>query len=323
MQFITLRTKDRDGCFALLSSDRSRYLRLDHYPSFQSLIDHWHQAKDELKATAQALDENPRLGEAFDPKACHAPLPRAYQWLDGSAYVNHVELVRKARGAEMPASFWTDPLMYQGCSDSFLGPFDDIQGETSWGMDFEGEIGVITDDVPMGVSSEAALEHIIALVLINDISLRHLIPAELGKGFGFLQSKPASSFAPIALTPDALGTAWQEGKLHATMTVKLNDQVVGKLQTGEDMVFNFPQLIAHAAKTRNLCAGTIIGSGTISNTNQSAGIACLAEQYMLEIIHTGQSEKAYLQPGDQVEIHVSDNNGRDLFGPIAQSVRGS
>ena len=266
----------------------------------------------------------------FVPEKCLSPLPRAYQFLDGSAYVNHVELVRKARGAEMPDSFWTDPLMYQGGSDSFLAPTDPIIGDPAWGIDFEGEIAVITDAVPMGAGRTEALSAIRFVMLCNDVSLRNLIPGELAKGFGFVQSKPACAFSPVAVTPDAL-PGWKEGKLHGVLNVDLNGAPFGRLRSGVDMTFDFATLIAHAAKTRNLAAGTIIGSGTVSNkldggpgktvARGGAGYACIAEQRMIETIQQGAPQTPFLQPGDRVQIWMENANGQNIFGTIDQTVK--
>ena len=264
----------------------------------------------------------------FDISGCIAPLPRARQFLDGSAYVNHVELVRKARGAQMPESFWTDPLMYQGCADPFLGPTDPITGDPDWGIDFEAEVAVVTGDVPMGVSVEEAAGAIRFLMLLNDVSLRKLIPAELAKGFGFVQSKPPSSLAPLARTPDDT-PGWDGARLHARMCIDLNGEPFGRLDAGTDMTFGFPELIAHAAKTRPLPAGTVIGSGTVSNKREGgpgrtvadggAGYACIAEQRMVETIRDGTPATPFLQPGDRVRIWA-EADGQDLFGAIEQEV---
>jgi fumarylacetoacetate (FAA) hydrolase len=251
-----------------------------------------------------------------------SPLPRAYQWADGSAYVNHVELVRKARGAEMPPSFWTDPLMYQGGSDSFLGPHDDIlMGDESWGIDFEGEVAVITDDTPMGVSAEDAGKHIQLLMLVNDVSLRGLIPKELEKGFGFFQSKPSSAFSPVAVTPDELGPAWQDYKVHLPLRSTLNSSEFGHPDAGIDMVFNFATLVAHAAKTRPLVAGTIVGSGTVSNKNHAVGSSCIVERRLLEKINSGESTTPFMKFGDRIKIEMTDKHGQSVFGAIEQTVK--
>jgi len=255
----------RDGRLVVVSGDLTRCASAaDVAPTLQAALDDWGHARAALEAIARKLESGG--GDDFDQAACASPLPRAYQWADGSAYVNHVELVRKARGAEMPASFWTDPLMYQGGSDSFLGPRDDISlADEAWGIDFEAEVAVITDDVPMGVSAADAADHIQLIMLVNDVSLRNLIPGELGKGFGFFQSKPSSAFSPIALTPDELGASWSDAKVHLPLLSSLNEKLIGKPEAGVDMTFDFGQLIAHAAKSRPLGAGCIIGSGTVSN----------------------------------------------------------
>lgn len=282
----------------------------------------------------QALDEGglEPAGDlvAFYDHLCHSPLPRAFQFLDGSAYVNHVELVRRARGAQMPQSFWSDPLMYQGGSDSFLGPHDPIVGDPEWGMDFEGEVAVITGPVPMGANREQAAAAIRLVMLCNDISLRNLIPAELGKGFGFVQSKPACAFSPLAVTPEAL-PGWRDGRLHGHLNVDLNGKPFGRADAGVDMTFDFPTLIAHAARTRPLAAGTIVGSGTVSNKGEDgpgrpvseggAGYSCIAEQRMVESILHGAAKTPFLQPGDHVKIWMEDTNGASLFGAIEQTVQ--
>jgi fumarylacetoacetate (FAA) hydrolase len=248
-------------------------------------------------------------------------LPRAYHWADGSAYVNHVELVRKARGAEMPESFWHDPLMYQGGADCFIAPQAPIQAaDEAWGIDLEAEIAVITDDVPMGVTAAEAAQHIQLLMLVNDVSLRNLIPGELAKGFGFYQSKPSSSFSPVAITPDELGDCWKDGKVHRPLVSQINGTLFGQPDAGTDMTFNFPTLLAHAAKTRPLGAGTIIGSGTVSNYDRSAGSSCLAEKRMLEIIEQGEARTPFLKFGDRVRIEMFDAAGQSIFGAIDQVV---
>jgi fumarylacetoacetate (FAA) hydrolase len=259
--------------------------------------------------------------EPFDQAACAAPLPRAYQFVDGSAYVNHVELVRKARGAELPESLWTDPLMYQGLPDAFLGLRDDIAvASEDWGIDFEAEVAVVVDDVPMGVVPECAGRHIKALMLVNDVSLRGLVPGELAKGFGFLHSKPASAFSPVAVTPDELGKAWDGGKIHLPLVSHLNDRLVGRPQAGVDMAFDFRALIAHAARTRALSAGTILGSGTVSNKHRSTGSSCLAEVRMIETLENGRAETPFMRFGDRVRIEMLDESGASVFGAIEQTV---
>ena len=312
----------RDGKLIMVSSDLKRAADISHIaPTMQHALDNWKTTAPLLQEAYEALENGTVDSFDFDETAMASPLPRAYQWADGSAYVNHVELVRKARGAEMPASFWEDPLMYQGGSDSFIGPRDDIQmGSTEWGIDFEGEIAVITDDVPMGVEVSEAGKHIQLVMLVNDVSLRKLIPGELGKGFGFFQSKPSSAFSPVAVTPDELGDAWDGGIVHLPITVTYNNEIFGKPDAGSDMVFDFPRLIAHAAKTRPLCAGTIIGSGTVSNIDRSNGSACLAEARMLETIESGKATTPFMQFGDTIRIEMFDRQEQSIFGAIDQQV---
>ena len=314
----------RDGRLAVVSRDLSHaVLAGEVAPTLQAALDDWDRAAPRLVKIAHEIDAG-KCQDAFpfDPAACASPLPRAYQWADGSAYVTHVELVRKARGAELPASFWTDPLMYQGGSDAFVGPADPIlAADDSWGIDFEGEVAVITGDVPYGCSVEDAAGTIRLVALVNDVSLRNLIPAELAKGFGFFQSKPASAFSPVAVTPDELGSAWRDGRLHRRLLIRLNGVEFGRPDAGTDMVFNFPQLIAHAAKTRRLAAGSIIGSGTISNRDRSAGSACIAERRMLEQIAGGKALTPFMTFGDTVRIEMTDDDGRSIFGAIEQNVR--
>jgi fumarylacetoacetate (FAA) hydrolase len=319
----------RDGRLVVVSTDLQRFLPADDIaPNLQTALDGWTAARPALEELAARVQ---RDGAAFDERLCAAPLPRAFQWADGSAYVNHVELVRKARNAEMPASFWTDPLMYQGGSDSFLGPHDDIPvADEAWGIDFEAEVAVITDDVPMGVSAADAGRHIRLLMLVNDVSLRGLIPAELGKGFGFFQSKPSSAFSPLAVTPDDLGDAWRDNKLHLPLLSDLNGTPFGRPNAGVDMTFDFGQLIAHAAKTRPLIAGTIIGSGTVSNklgdgpgktiADGGAGYSCLAELRTIETIQSGAAKTPFMKFGDQVRIEMRAGDGTSIFGRIEQTV---
>jgi fumarylacetoacetate (FAA) hydrolase len=313
-----------------VSKDLSRYLdATDIAPTMQAALDDWHASEPRLRALAERCDGGE--GQALDETQCASPLPRAFQWADGSAYVNHVELVRRARGAEMPESFWTDPLMYQGGSDSFLGPRDDIaMADDEWGIDFEAEVAVITGDVPMGVSPGDALDHILLVMLVNDVSLRNLIPAELAKGFGFFQSKPSSAFSPVAVTPDALGERWHTGKLHGAMLSTLNGKPFGKPDAGVDMTFDFGRLIAHAAKTRPLSAGTIIGSGTVSNkldggpgkpvADGGLGYSCLAELRTIETINGGKPETPFMTFDDRIRIEMLDDAGASIFGTIEQTV---
>ncbi|WP_323944350.1 fumarylacetoacetate hydrolase family protein [Aeromonas hydrophila] len=323
MKLATLNNGKRDGALVVVSRDLSRAVRVPQLAAtLQAALDEWAELAPKLTAVYQQLNDG-ACADAFpfDETACLSPLPRAYQWADGSAYVNHVELVRKARGAEMPESFWHDPLMYQGGSDSFLPPRGTIpMGSEEWGIDFESEIAVITDDVPMGTSPQAAAGHIKLLMLVNDVSLRNLIPGELAKGFGFFQSKPSSSFSPVAITPDELGDAWRDGKVHLPLETHLNGALFGAPDAGVDMTFNFYELIAHAAKTRPLGAGCIIGSGTVSNYDRSRGSSCLAELRMLEIIESGQATTPFLRFGDTVSIAMQDRNGMSLFGTILQRV---
>jgi fumarylacetoacetate (FAA) hydrolase len=313
----------RDGRLVVVSRDLSRCVAVPHIaPTLQRALEDWAHLAPRLMRVYELLNANDADGaKPFDPRDCASPLPRAYQWADGSAYVTHVELVRKARGAEMPPSFWTDPLMYQGGSDSFIGPCDPISaGDEAWGIDFEAEVAVITDDVPAGVGPSTAEHHIKLLMLVNDVSLRNLIPSELAKNFGFFQSKPASAFSPVAVTPDELGEAWSGGKVHLPLTVDFNGTRFGSPNAGEDMTFSFPQLIAHAAKTRVLGAGTIVGSGTVSNKDHSCGSCCIAERRTLEQLEHGEPRTPFMKFGDRVRIEMLDSEGRSIFGAIDQDV---
>ncbi len=313
----------RDGELVVVSRDLTRAVKvLGIAATLQAALDNWAVSKAKLEAVYQRLNDGLEEGAfAFDQAACHSPLPRAYHWADGSAYVNHVELVRKARGAEIPESFWHDPLMYQGGADCFIPPHSPIQmADEAWGIDLEAEIAVITDDVPMDVTAAEAAEHIQLLMLVNDVSLRNLIPGELAKGFGFYQSKPSSSFSPVAITPDELGDSWRDGKVHRPLVSHINGALFGQPDAGVDMTFNFPTLVAHAAKTRPLGTGTIIGSGTVSNYDRSAGSSCLAEKRMLEIIESGEAKTPFLAFGDRVRIEMFDAAGHSLFGAIDQVV---
>ncbi|WJN61251.1 fumarylacetoacetate hydrolase family protein [Pseudomonas sp. SO81] len=313
----------RDGELIVVSRDLSRAVKVPQIAAtLQAALDDWDIKRPLLESVYQRLNDG-LIDDAFvfDQADCHSPLPRAYHWADGSAYVNHVELVRKARGAEMPESFWHDPLMYQGGADSFIPPHAPIQmADEAWGIDLEAEIAVITDDVPMGATAAQAAEHIQLLMLVNDVSLRNLIPGELAKGFGFYQSKPSSSFSPVAVTPDELGEAWKDGKVHRPLVSHINGALFGQPNAGVDMTFNFPILVAHAAKTRPLGAGTIIGSGTVSNYDRSAGSSCLAEKRMLEIIEQGEAKTPFLKFGDRVRIEMFDAAGQSIFGAIDQAV---
>jgi fumarylacetoacetate (FAA) hydrolase len=313
----------RDGALHVVSRDLKTCVPATHIvPTLQAAMDAWHHAAPRLMRVFDLLNEGRADGaRPFHEEQCASPLPRAYQWADGSAYVTHVELVRKARGAEMPPSFWTDPLMYQGGSDSFLGPHDPIVArDEAWGIDFEAEVAVITDDVPMGTQAGSAEHHIKLLMLVNDVSLRNLIPAELAKNFGFFQSKPASAFSPVAVTPDELGEAWSGAKAHLPLVVHLNDEKFGSPNAGVDMTFSFSELIAHAAKTRALVAGSIVGSGTVSNKDGKAGSCCIAERRTLEQIADGAPKTPFMKFGDRVRIEMFDTQGSSIFGAIDQQV---
>ena len=313
----------RDGRLIVVSRDLKHAIAADSIaPTLQAALDNWDRVKLRLMELYTALNTGEPIGRfSFRPSDCASPLPRAYQWADGSAYVTHVELVRKARGAEMPKSFWTDPLMYQGGSDSFIGPEDDIlAADEAWGIDLEGEVAVITGDVPMGATPAQAAGQIRLLMLVNDVSLRNLIPKELEKGFGFFQSKPASAFSPVAITPDELGAHWRDGRVHLPLLVEVNGKHFGAPNAGIDMTFSFPELVAHAAKTRELEAGSIIGSGTVSNSDRSSGSACIAERRMLETIEHGKPETSFLKFGDTVRIDMRLPDGSPLFGAINQRV---
>jgi fumarylacetoacetate (FAA) hydrolase len=336
MKLATLKDGSRDGALAVVSRDLSRAVVASGIaPTLQAALDAWDVAGPLLEQRYVQLNNGSATAIiAFDPRLAHSPLPRAYQWADGSAYVNHVELVRKARGATMPPEFWTDPLMYQGGSDGFLAPMDDIVfPDEAWGIDFEGEVAIITGDVPMGVAPGEAASHVRLLMLVNDVSLRNLIPGELGKGFGFFQGKPASSFSPVAVTPGELGVARKEGKLHLPLITHLNGALFGRPDAGVDMTFGFLQLIAHAARTRMLGAGTIIGSGTVSNKENGGpgrpaasggiGYSCIAEQRTVETLVAGKPSTPFLRFGDRVRIEMFDRDGRSIFGAIEQTVRKS
>jgi fumarylacetoacetate (FAA) hydrolase len=331
MKLASLRS-GRDGKLVVVSDDLAWCAHEPNVPTLQAALDDWARAEPRLMALSEGVNAGSVLRERFHEREAASPLPRAYQWADGSAYVNHVALVRQARGAKMPESFWTDPLMYQGGSDVFLGPRDPIPlKDEAWGCDFEAEVAVIVDDVESGIAPEQARQRIRLVMLVNDVSLRNLIPAELEKGFGFFQSKPSSAFSPVAVTPDALGDAWRDSKLHLPMLVTLNGKPFGAANAGEDMTFDFGQLIAHAAKTRDLAAGTIIGSGTISNRDADGGpgkpvaeggrgYSCIAEQRMIETIQSGKPNTSFLKWGDRVEIEMLDAKRHSIFGRIDQVV---
>ena len=313
----------RDGRLHVVSRDLRRCVAADAVaPTLQRALDEWQLCAPQLEELAAALERGPLPAEfPFDPGQCAAPLPRAYQWADGSAYVSHVELVRKARGAEMPESFWQEPLLYQGGSDTMLGPCDPIAAvDEAWGIDFEAEIAVITDDVPLGITPLQAGSHIKLLMLANDLSLRNLIPAELVKGFGFFQSKPPTTFSPVAVTPDELGNAWDGARLHRPLHTYLNAEPFGWPDAGTDMTFGFPELIAHAARTRSLGAGSIIGSGTVSNRDRTVGSSCIAERRMLELLAGATAQTPYLRCGDRVRIEMLAADGGSIFGAIEQTV---
>jgi fumarylacetoacetate (FAA) hydrolase len=323
MKLATLKNKTRDGQLVVVSRDLLSAVAVPEIAgTLQQALDNWENCHSALQDCYDRLNageiKNPL---SFTTQAIAAPLPRAYQWADGSAYVNHVELVRKARGAELPADFWTDPLMYQGGSDAFLGPYDDIPlADHAWGLDFEAEVAVITKDVSMTASPKEAADAICLFMLVNDVSLRNLIPSELSKGFGFFQSKPSSAFSPVAVTPDELGSAWDGKKVHLPLITHFNETLFGSPNAGIDMTFDFPTLIAHAAKTRPLSAGTIIGSGTVSNCDRSNGSSCIAEKRMLEILSGGKPITAFMQLGDRVQIEMLDQQQKSIFGHIKQQV---
>lgn len=326
----------RDGRLVVVSQDLAWCADASAIaPTLQAALDDWETAEPLLRGLAESLEHGSIPRERFHEHEAASPLPRAYQWADGSAYVNHVALVRKARAADMPDSFWTDPLMYQGGSDGFLGPRDPIPlADEAWGCDMEGEIAVVTGDVPLGASREQALAAIRLVMLCNDVSLRNLIPGEIGKGFGFFQSKPASAFSPVAVTPEALGEAWKDGKLHGALEVELNGAPLGAADAGVDMTFDFGTLIAHAARTRALGAGTIIGSGTVSNRGPDGGpgktiaeggvgYSCLAELRTIETLAQGEPKTPFLKAGDEVRIEMRDVRRHSIFGAIEQRVAAS
>lgn len=333
MKLASFNDGSRDGKLVVVSKDLTRCCAAGYIaPTLQYALDNWERVAPKLEALYRDVEHQAVPCERFHEREALSPLPRAYQWADGSAYINHVELVRKARNAEVPESFYHDPLMYQGGSDGFLAPRQDIPlGDVAWGCDMEGEIACITDDVPMGVSKEDAAGHIKLLMLVNDVSLRGLIPGELAKGFGFFQSKPASAFSPVSVTPDELGEAWQGNVIHLPLMVDYNGEAFGRADAGKDATFSLADLVAHAAKTRALGAGTIIGSGTISNqgpdgdpgkpvSEGGAGYSCIAEIRMIETIASGEASTRFMQPGDTVRIEMRDKNGHSIFGAIEQSV---
>ena len=333
MKLATLRNGTRDGRLVVVSRDLTRYVGAgDIAATLQAALDEWDDKQGALKALYDDLQTGKVEGAPFDQTACESPLPRAYQWADGSAYINHVELVRKARGAEVPTSFYDDPLMYQGGSDAFLGPYDPIPlGDISWGCDMEGEIAVITGDVEMGATETEAERAIKLVMLCNDVSLRGLIPGELAKGFGFFQSKPSSAFSPVAVTPDELGAAWRDARVHRPLLIDLNGERFGKAHAGEDSTFSLARLVSHAAKTRRLGAGAVIGSGTVSNKGEDGGAgrpvseggrgySCIAEVRMIETIQSGAPKTPFMKPGDTVRMDMLDAEGASIFGAIEQTV---
>ena len=323
MKLASLKAGGRDGTLIVVSRDLTRAVAVaDVASTMQEALDDWATISPKLEDVAKALENGAVGGEFdFDTTECAAPLPRAYHWVDGSAYVNHVELVRKARGVEMPESFWHDPLVYQGGSDDFLGPNDDIVVPSEeFGIDMESETAIITDDVPMGTKVSDAGDHIKLLMIVNDVSLRNLIPGELAKGFGFYQSKPSTAFSPVAVTPDELGDAYGDGVFKLKLTTRLNGELFGEPDCDVDMTFNFHQLIEHVTKTRRLGAGAIIGSGTISNYDRSKGSSCLAEKRMLETIEHGKPVTPFMSFGDRVGVEMLDKKGVSIFGAIDQTV---
>ncbi len=333
MKLATVKDGTRDGNLVVVSNDLTRCTDVSHVSvTMREALDNWAKCRPRLEDAAAGLVTGSVPSKRFHEHDAMAPLPRASQWADGSAYVNHVELVRKARGAEMPASFWTDPLMYMGAADALIGARDPIlAADEDWGIDLEAEVGVIVDDVPLGSTPQQAAEKILLLVILNDISFRNLIPGELAKGFGFLQSKGPTAFSPVAATPHELGDAWRDGKLHLPIVVQLDGEVFGKADAGIDMTFDFPTLVAHAAKTRSLAAGSIIGSGTVSNKldegpgkpvhDGGVGYSCLAEIRTIETINSGRPQTPFLGFGDTVRIEMLDQAGQTVFGAIEQTVK--
>lgn len=328
MKLASLKAGGRDGALVVASRDLARAVAVaDIAPTLQAALDNWQETSPKLAAVYRSLDEGAPAGVfELEPRALAAPLPRAYQFLDASAYLSHVERARRARGAELPADARSEPLMYQGCSDPILGPRDPIAvasealASEDWGADFEAEVAVVTDDVPMGISAQAAGAHIKLLMLLNDVSLRGLIPAEIAKGFGFVHGKPPSAYAPAAVSADEIGAAWDGARLHLPVEVTLNGEPFGAPEAGRDMAFDFPALVAHAARTRPLGAGTIIGSGAVSNADHAIGFGCIVERRAVEATANGKPTTPYLRPGDRVRIEMRDRQGRSLFGAIEQEV---
>lgn len=322
MKLATLRDGTRDGSLIVVKRDGSAYaLAADIAPTMQAALDQWDEVEPKLQSLAAALESGEVEGQPVDTTKLHSPLPRAYEWIDGSAYINHIVLVRKARNAEPPATLETDPLVYQGGSGVLLGPTEDIRVPNfDWGVDFEAEVAVILGDTPRGVSKEEAGDHVKLIMIVNDVTFRNLIPAELAKSFGFFQSKPATAFAPFAVTPDELGDAWKEGRVHLPLLTDYNGEKFGDPDAGPEMHFSFFDLIAHVAKTRAFTAGTILGSGTISNEDRSRGSSCLAEKRMLEKIDSGEFVTPFMKDGDTVHIRMLDKDGNNIFGSIEQKV---
>jgi len=323
MKLASLKEGGRDGTLIVVDRELKHAVRAGAIAAtLQKAIEDWATVAPKLQELADKLRDRKAAGSfELDPTALAAPLPRAYQWADGSAYVVHVELVRKARGVEMPPSFWTDPLMYQGGSDSFVGCRDEIElGDEAWGIDFEGEIGVITDDVPMGISAEAARKHIKLVTILNDVSLRNVIVTELAKGFGFFHGKPATAFAPVAVTPDELGDAWDGARLNRPLISTFNGKEFGHPNAATDLTFDFGQLIAHAAKTRYLEAGTVVGSGTVANREAAVGCSCIAERRVRETIESGKPVTPFMKFGDHIRIEMFGRDGKSIFGAIDQKV---
>jgi len=322
MRLATLRDGGRDGRLVVVRRDGEALLGAGKIAStLQDALDRWDACAPSLRALAASLDAGDDRGEPLEPDALHSPLPRAFEWVDGSTYLNHARLVRRARGAELPPSFETDPLVYQGGSGALLGPTEEIPlPDPEWGLDFEGEVCVVVGDVPRGVGAADAIGHVRLLCLANDLTYRHLVPGELAKGFGFFQSKPATAFSPFAVTPDELGAAWNGGRAHLRMSVRWNGERVGDLDTGPEMHFSFGDLLQHLARTRAFAAGTILGSGTVSNADRARGYSCIAEKRTLETLDHGKPSTRFLMPGDTVEIEARDASGRNLFGTIAQRV---
>lgn len=329
MKLATLNQGGRDGTLIVVSRDLGRYLKAP-IATLQNALDDWDYAKPVLQAIYDKLNADAQAGEVFDVAACHSPLPRAYQWADGSAYLNHVELVRKARNSQVPESFYDDPLMYQGGSDSFITPRGEILARPEWGIDFEAEVVVVSGDIKQGADADECAKAICLVGLVNDVSLRGLIPAELAKGFGFFQSKPASAFSPVFVTPEELGDAWQDNKVHLPLHVTFNDKLFGHPNAGVDMTFDFGRLLSHITKTRDVAAGTIIGSGTVSNKQDSlygssvehggVGYCCLAEVRMYETIETGAPVTPFMTHGDTVQVEMLDRDGNNIFGTIINRV---